>query len=85
MSVRILLLLVLLLPGAAVALLVAGPASAAQPPALVDLSHGIGLGPAVDFERCAFAFDARIAPACGWRFGPMPNADAFCPLHSRGP
>ena len=41
--------------------------------------------PAVDFERCAFAFDARIAPACGWRFGPMPNADAFCPLHSRGP
>ena len=46
------------------------------------LVGGLGFGPAVDLERCAFSFDPRLCPACPNDSGPIPGGMFFCPYHA---
>jgi hypothetical protein len=46
------------------------------------LVGGLGFGPAVDLERCAFSFDSRLCPACPNDVGPIPGGMFFCPYHA---
>jgi hypothetical protein len=46
------------------------------------LVGGLGFGPALDLERCAFSFDPRLCPACPNDCGPIPCGMCFCPYHA---
>jgi hypothetical protein len=46
------------------------------------LVGGLGFGPALDLERCAFAFDPRLDPGCSEDVGPVPGGGFFCPHHA---
>lgn len=43
---------------------------------------GLGFGPALDLDTCAFAFDPRICPACSADHGPVAGGIYFCPQHA---
>jgi hypothetical protein len=49
------------------------------------LVGGLGFGPALDLERCAYAFDPRLCPACSGDCGPIPGGLYFCPHHAGSP
>jgi len=88
MRIRLSLLLVsvIVLPALAAALLLGAtsgpPAPRPDHEAFQRLVGGLGLGPAVDFSRCASEFDPRVAAACAWRHDPVPCGDFFCPSHA---
>jgi hypothetical protein len=46
------------------------------------LVGGLGLGPAVDLERCPFSFDPRLGRCCPETFHPIPGGSRFCPYHA---
>jgi hypothetical protein len=49
------------------------------------LVGGLGFGPALDLDRCAFAFDPRLCPVCSQDVGPIPGGTSFCPYHASSP
>jgi hypothetical protein len=57
----------------------AAPAGAAE---FHRLTGGMGFGPALDLDRCAFSFDPRLCPACSHDCGPIPGGRFFCPHHA---
>jgi hypothetical protein len=46
------------------------------------LVGGLGFGPALDLQQCAFSFDPRLCPACPYDCGPIPGGIFFCPYHA---
>ena len=82
---RVLLLLLVLLAGAAGAVLAAE--NLARPGPERDepfqrLVGGVGFGPALDLSGCAFSFDPRLDGACAEECGPIPGGGYFCPRHA---
>jgi hypothetical protein len=79
----IVLAIVLLLTASAILALIA---DAVRPPArgrdFQRLVGGLGFGPAADLDRCGFAFDPRLCPACAQDHGPIPGGKFFCPHHA---
>ena len=57
-------------------------AEAAQAREFQRLVGGLGFGPALDLERCAFSFDPRLCPTCPNDWGPTPAGMCFCPYHA---
>jgi hypothetical protein len=83
MRARLLLAAVFLLLGGAIMLFTASPGRTG-PAAFQRMTRGVGIGPAVDLERCGCVFDPRCASGCRWRYGPLVGGDRYCPLHLRG-
>jgi hypothetical protein len=61
-------------------------AAPAEPSARARAFHrlvgGLGFGPAISLEPCAFSFDPRVCPACPYDCGPIPCGQVFCPYHA---
>ncbi len=77
--------LLALVAAAGVALTVAARPPAGQVERAAEFQRlvgGLGFGPAVDLERCAFGFDPRLCPACPNDGGPIPGGMFFCPYHA---
>jgi hypothetical protein len=57
-----------------------------EPPSAVRDYHrlvgGLGLGPAIDIQPCAFSFDPRLCRCCPNDVGPIPCGRVFCPYHA---
>jgi len=84
-SLRALAVAAVVLPVAVALLLAVAPGTPA-PPTHADFQRlvgGLGLGPAIDFSRCAHEFDPRVQPACSWRYEPLPCGNVACPSHAR--
>jgi hypothetical protein len=46
------------------------------------LVGGLGLGPALDLQRCPFSFDPRLCPTCPEDDGLIPGGLFYCPYHA---
>jgi hypothetical protein len=83
---NLLLFLVLALPAAAGAALLADrleqPGREQRAKEFQGLVGGLGFGPAADLSRCAFSFDPRLCPGCPHGQGPVPGGAYFCPEHA---
>jgi hypothetical protein len=84
MKSRALLIVLVLLTGAAVAVLLTdgrhpdGRSSAE----FQRLVGGLGFGPACDLSDCPFGFDPRLDGSCGEDYGPVPGGRGFCRRHA---
>jgi hypothetical protein len=80
-----LLLTLLLLAGAAVAVLAEeghDPRDLSRGEEFQRLVGGLGFGPALDLSGCAFGFDPRLDGSCAWETGPLPGGACLCPRHA---
>lgn len=82
-SVFVALVLLVMLSG--MVLLVEARARARRPDHAEEFQHlvgGIGFGPALDLDGCAFGFDPRLDCSCSSERGPIPGGSCFCPRHA---
>src|SRR5438067_141503 len=72
----------LLLTGAAAAILTLEARQTRHSEPFQHLVGGLGFGPALDLGDCPFGFDPRLDGACGEDHGPIPGGGCFCPRHA---
>ena len=72
----------LLLLGAAFAVLSAENRTSSRSASFQHLVGGLGFGPALELSDDAFAFDPRLDGTCEQDYGPLAGGSCFCPRHS---
>ncbi|MFO0875822.1 MAG: hypothetical protein U0840_00345 [Gemmataceae bacterium] len=48
------------------------------------LVGGLGLGPALHLDGCAFGMDSRLEECCSAGYAPLPGGACLCPRHGGG-